>query len=135
MRHKITARLTIFILGTVLFLSVPLLSGCSGGGGGSTPPSAAVSGRLQSTAGGSVSGYRVVFNRGGSRSVSATTDAQGAFTLPVPPAAITGADTLSVLDPGGALVATAPVTLAPGSTSPVVLPPIAVGPPPPPGSV
>lgn len=123
-------------------LAAPLVGGCSGSG--VTPsvlppapfvPTAPVTGTLTATDGKALAGYSVVFDRNSTAFVGTVTNAQGQFTLPVPVTAITGSDTLSVLDPAGGLSAVVPITLTPGSTAPVTLPAITVGPPVPPAGV
>lgn len=124
---------------TLLFAALPPLAGCGGGGtsAATTPaPSATtaiVTGQVQSSTGVGVSGDRVVLNLGSPRFAGTTTDAQGRFTLTVAAADITGSDAVTVLDSTGSLLATIPVVLTVGQS--VTLPPIAIGPPPPPGSI
>ena len=92
-----------------------LLAGCGGGGGSSSTPTPSpvlgpllVTGAVQQTPAGSAqSGYVVTFD--GNPKLTATTDANGAFTLSVPRASVTGKDSLSVSNPGGMLVDALPV--------------------------
>lgn len=125
----------------LLLAALPPLAGCGGGGGGSstgtaltpTATTAVVTGQVQSAVGSGVSGDRVVLNLGQVPLAGAITDAQGRFGLIAPTLAISGSDTLTVFDAAGVLLATVPVVLTPGAS--VTLPPITVGPPPPPAGV
>ena len=93
------------------------LAGCGGGGGGgnSSGPTLGplvLAGSVQRTpAGAPLSGYTVTFDQNAAQNskLTATTDANGTFSLSVPRAAVTGTDTLTVTDPSGLLVDTVTV--------------------------
>ena len=115
-------------------LAVPLLGGCGADGGPApgVPAPLQVSGVVRSVNGVGLIGYSIVFDRGGAPPSSSTmTGIDGGFTLLVPVSAVTGQDTVSVLDGSGRLSTTVPVTVNSG-TGPVTLAPIPVAPPPPP---
>jgi hypothetical protein len=77
-------------------------------------------------------GFVVVFDH--SATLKATSDSKGNVTIVVPPASITGHDTLSIYDPSGTLANV--VSISPSaSSSTYTAPPLVVGPPPPPASV
>ena len=124
----------------LLCLSPLWLSGCGGGGGYANPSLQTLSGRVQSAAGTPLPGYRVVYDPGSDLTpgqgsgVTATTDAQGRFTLSVLPGQVTGHDTVSVYDGTDSLVGTA--TVVPGGPASVitVTPPVPPAPPAPPAS-
>jgi len=85
------------------------LAGCGGGGGTTSPDT--VTGQV-STSGGPVgAGYTVLFDN--AAAIEATTTASGKYTLIVPVSAITGNDTVWVLDPTSTVVGTQPVATAP----------------------
>ena len=119
----------------LLCLAPLWLSGCGGGGGYANPSLQTLSGRVQSAAGTPLPGYRVVYDPGSDLTpgqgsgVTATTDAQGRFTLSVLPGQVTGHDTVSVYDGTDSLVGTA--TVVPGGPASVitVTPPVPPAPP------
>jgi len=92
-------------LGCVVSLA---LAGCGGGGG--TPPPDTLSGQVSTSAGPVGAGYTVLFDN--SASYEGVTTATGAYTITVPVSAITGNDTVWVVNPSSTVVGTQPVATA-----------------------
>ena len=140
MRHvdlmkRLPTRFTALFL--LLLLLGTLLAGCGGGGGGgggqnnNSGSTIAITGTVvqSGTGSGPLVGWYVVFDG----NEKAQTQTGGAFTLDVPSSAITGADTLTVLDPGGNLEGIFQFDFNDIPGNPKPLPnPLTVGPPGPP---
>lgn len=141
--RQVNAVAKLLPLFAILLLLGSLLAGCGGGGGGggnngggngNNSNNIIINGTVIETAPNSTPlvGWKVEFDG----TETTTTGAGGAFSLGVPPGAITASDTLTVLDPNNNVQAIDSFDFETMGPSPIQLPnPLTVGPPVPPGGV
>ncbi len=142
MKNTLAGRAT---LGTLLAALAVALAGCGGGGGGgggssspSGPSTVTVSGLVMDGNNNPAPGFQVVYDQGtvndANATLSATTNAQGQYSITVPVNDILGPgkDTITVYDPQGGTAGQATVTVSPSSGSTTTAPVVTAPPMPPP---